>query len=167
MFYLLLMYLSSFLSHGLSWPQRQEEVCQSGFGALANFCGEYTGLVTKELDRQEKCFLLQGREVTLTVLPTREVRINLGEDYQFHSVGKISKNNRSLDVDLLRKDCSPLEGIKKKSSSCKRLNLEGSFFNSGGMQGFNGEYKIFDEGSFNYCRYSLYLSRKNELSSRQ
>lgn len=160
MLYLLVACLSIPLSYGKGWSQKEEDTCAEGFGALVNFCGTYDGLVTKEVDRQERCSLLKRGEIYLKVLPTREVRVYFGNKGKFHQVGKLPFNAPSFDVDIVRRDCTSLDGVESKDSGCRRLNLEGSFFYSGGKQGFSGDYKIFDEGTLNSCRYSLNLNRE-------
>src|SRR5690606_144152 len=132
MFYFILALLSSFISYALSWPQREEETCKEGFGTLANFCGIYDGMVTKEVDRQEKCSLLQEGDVLFEVMPTREIRLYFEGRKRFHKIGKIPLNASSFEIDVSRRDCSPLKGVLSQNSGCKILNLEGSFFYSGG-----------------------------------
>lgn len=141
--------------------QKQEEAfCQEGFGELAGYCGEYTGMISEESDSQKKCDLLSFSSSRLIFDQNAEIGLALGESstivaIPLHRIGRVLANPESRRVDLISRKCHSLSGIKFASDNCKRLNLSGVFSIVNDLKHFSGDYTIIDEKTNASCRYNL------------
>ena len=138
--------------------QKQEEECREGFGALGGFCGVYEGLISEQVDRQNRCNLLFADAIRLELDTESDIRIYLGQVDEIlrtpeHLIGKVPRDPSSTDIDVTGRSCKPLAGIRSKEKACKRLNLTGKFSMVGTNRTFRGVYTIFDEGTKNTCSY--------------
>ena len=140
--------------------QKQEEECREGFGALGGFCGVYEGLISEQVDRQNRCNLLFADAIRLELDTDSNVRIYLGQVDEIlttpeHLIGKLPRDPSTTDIDVTGRSCRTLAGIRSDDKSCKRLNLSGKFSKMGENKNFRGVYTIFDEGTKNTCSYIL------------
>jgi hypothetical protein len=144
--------------------RQEEEKCQEGFGALAGFCGVYSGLLSEELDPKQKCNLLAFNNTRLVLDENSEVGLMLGElsgivQPPVHRVGRIFADPTSTRIDLMSRICRPLNGTSFGGDDCKRLNLAGSFTIVKGVKHFSGRYTILDEKTNESCRYTLSMDQ--------
>jgi hypothetical protein len=140
--------------------QKQEEECREGFGALGGFCGVYAGLISEQVDRQNRCNLLFADAIRMELDNEANIRIYLGQVDEIlrtpeHLVGKLPPNPSGTEIDISSRSCKQLAGIRSVPKSCKRLNLSGDFSMMGSNQHFKGVYTIYDESTKNTCSYIL------------
>lgn len=140
--------------------RQEEEKCQQGFGALAGYCGVYTGMVSEEMDAQKKCNLLAYNHVRLILDENGELGLMLGEtsaivNSPVHRIGRIFADTESPRVDLISRQCRPMQGTTFNGDDCKRLNIIGTFSIIKKVKHFSGIYTILDEKTNENCRYSL------------
>jgi hypothetical protein len=141
--------------------QKQEDnTCEDGFGALAGYCGVYEGMIAEDKDRRNKCNLLFTSAVRLELTNDQTLILHMGQvselvDNPRHEIGRlpISPENRLIDV--MSRACRPLQGINAPGDSCKQLNLVGKFTTRGTNKHFTGTYTIKQEGTNNFCQYTL------------
>ena len=145
--------------------QRQEEApCRDGFGLLAGYCGDYTGMITEEEDDKKKCDLLKSSNAHLIFEDSAELSLVLGTpnavvENPTHRIGRVRVNPENTDVDVMSRSCRPLEGTTFKGDNCKRLALIGSFTQNENTRHFTGTYTIVDENTNESCRYSLSMDQ--------
>lgn len=150
-----------------SIAQKQEdELCQDGFGALSNYCGIYEGLVSEYQDKRKKCNLLFASAVKLELTNDQTLILHLGEvndlvNIPYHVIGRLPINPEGTSVDVMSRSCRPLQGVNVSGDSCKRLNLTGTFSVEGNRRHFTGSYSIKEEGTNNFCQYTLSMDKMN------
>jgi hypothetical protein len=138
----------------------EERVCTEGFGELAGFCGIYSGMLTEEQDRRNRCNLLFADAVRLELNMDSTVMLHLGEVNElmttpYHLIGRIPVNPQKNSIDLMSRICGPLSGVNSSSSSCKIVHLKGIFTKEVQTKHFSGTYTISEEGTNNNCLYRL------------
>ncbi len=149
--------------------QKQEDTsCQDGFGALANYCGTYEGLVSEFQDKRNKCNLLFASVVRLELTQDQTLILHLGETNElvnipYHVIGRLPSNPQSTAVDVMSRSCRPLQGVNVPGDSCKQSNLTGTFSIEGNRRHFSGAYSIKEEGTNNFCQYTLSMDIENQL----
>lgn len=147
---------------------QEESSCVEGFGKLERFCGIYSGILTEEQDRRNRCNLLFSDAIRLELNNEASIILHLGEVNEFiateaHLIGRLPFNPQKNSIDIMTRSCGPLSGVNSSSSSCKILHLQGNFLNKLQTKHFVGTYEIREEGTNLYCRYSLSMDRmKNE-----
>lgn len=146
-------------------PQLQEErPCVEGFGRLEGFCGVYSGILTEEQDRRNRCNLLFSDAVRFELDETGTVILHLGEVNEFiaspsHLIGRLPFNPQKSSIDIMSRFCGSLTGINSSSTSCKILHLQGDFSSKLQTKHFSGSYNIREEGTNLFCRYSISMDR--------
>lgn len=147
--------------------QRQESnECLEGFGELAGFCGVYSGMLTEDQDRRNKCNLLFADAVRLELRSDSSIVLHLGEagtmvEEPVHEIGRLPSNPRTNMIDVMSRSCRPLPGFNAPGDSCKLLNLRGEFSIRGPNRHFRGNYTIKEEGTNNTCAYGLSMDLQN------
>lgn len=145
--------------------QKQEDQrCQQGFGALAGYCGIYTGMLTEEMDTSKKCNLLDFNNIRLVLDENGEIGLVFGElssivNPPVHRIGRIFTDQDTERVDILSRNCRPLQGVAFKGDNCKRLDLVGNFRVENKVKRFAGTYTILDEKTNESCRYGVSMEQ--------
>ncbi len=144
--------------------QRQEEKCHDGFGALAGYCGVYSGMLVEEADSKNKCNLLNLTNSRFVLDENAEVGLSLGEisgimNPPIHRIGRVFTDTDSTSVDVLSRSCKPLPRTNFKGDDCKRLHLYGDFSSTEKIKHFAAKYTITDEKTNEFCRYSLSMDQ--------
>jgi hypothetical protein len=158
---------SKFLALSLV-PQKQEEKSrQEGLGALAGYCGLYEGLVSEYLDKRNKCNLLFASAVKLELTEDQTLILHLGDVNSLvkipsHVIGRLPINPETTFVDVIGRQCRPLQGVNAPGDSCKLINLTGRFSIKGEHRHFSGTYSIKEEGTNNFCQYTLSMDLTNQ-----
>lgn len=144
--------------------QRQEEKCHDGFGALAGYCGVYSGMLVEEADSRNKCSLLNFNNSRFVLDENAEVGLSLGEisgivNPPIHRIGRVFTDTDSTSVDLLSRNCKSLPGTNFNGDDCKRLHIHGVFSSTSKVKHFMGKYTITDEKTNEFCRYGLSMDQ--------
>lgn len=145
--------------------QKQEENCGESFGTLAGYCGIYSGILSEEMDRRNKCNLLFADAARFELRPDSTVILHLGEPNDLvqevsHSIGRIPVNPQKDSIDILGRVCSGLVGFNSSSDTCKILHLSGRFSTVGDNRRFTGTYEITEEGKNISCRYGISMEKQ-------
>lgn len=146
--------------------QKQETAnCQEGFGDMAGFCGVFAGMLTEEVDTQNKCNLLAYNNARLILNDQGEMSLSLGEVNNvvtppIHRLGRLPVDPQNTNVDLLTRTCRPLPGTTFNGDNCKRLNLIGYFTITNRGKRFAGSYILIDEKTNQTCRYTLSMDQE-------
>jgi hypothetical protein len=136
------------------------EKCREGFGELAGHCGFYSGMISEQVDAQNKCDLLSFKKMKLVFDENGEIGLALGDlsdiiSAPIQRIGRIFYSPDSKRINLLSRACRKLDGTLFRTDECKRLGLDGNFSDLGPTKHFQGLYTITSEKTNEFCRYSL------------
>lgn len=145
--------------------QRQEAgpPCTEDFGALAGYCGSYTGVITEERDVLNRCNLLAFNNTHLVLEEDGEIGFVLGVPNAVvrppvHQIGRITADPTTTGIEVMSRNCAPMAGTEFEGDNCKRLVLIGSFSTTGDSKQFTGTYEIIDENAEQSCLYGLTMN---------
>jgi hypothetical protein len=149
-------------SSGNYLVQNQQASCSEGMGNLEGFCGLYSGMVSEDADKNNKCDLTGSDMLNLELSEDGSLALLFGPGSEVivqprHEIGRLPSNPSTNSIDVLSRHCRNLERIKFPSDNCKRVHLSGAFVIERNRKHFKGTYSITDEKANQSCKYGLSL----------
>jgi hypothetical protein len=136
--------------------------CVVGMGALTDFCGDYSGTISRTDDKMNRCTDMATTVNRLELASGGIVRMNVkGAGTQ--DLGIFERTPLSQNVSISREECGDLPGTTFDKKHCKELTLSGKFSDVAGNRIFDGIYQIKDTKNGENCQFTMRVGRQDAL----